>query len=71
MNESSIKYYIYQTKEVKFYEEVLKNLHHAILSELITQEHTTLGYYFLFIYLTPFFQQLQRNESTSIMFCVQ
>ena len=44
LNDSSIEYYTYQAKEEKPYRVVLKNLHHSIPTDYISQELTELGF---------------------------
>jgi len=44
LNDSSIEYHTYQAKEDKPYRVVLKNLHHSIPTDYISQELTELGF---------------------------
>jgi len=44
LNDSSVEYYTYQAKEDKPYRVVLKNLHHSISTNYISQELTELGF---------------------------
>jgi hypothetical protein len=44
LNDSFIEYHTYQAKEDKPYRVVLKNLHHSIPTDYISQELTELGF---------------------------